>query len=208
MKANTKEIQAGMTPGDARQRLEEGNERFCARSGADRDLMGQMTDTKGGQFPFAAIVGCIDSRVSPELVFDQGIGDVFSARIAGNIVNEDIIGSLEFACKVAGSKLIVVLGHERCGAVMGACDDVQLGQLTGLLGKIKPAIAATTSPAEADQRTAANRDFVHNVAVQNVYLTTAKVLADSDVLREMEAAGEISVVGAMYDVETGRVTFL
>jgi carbonic anhydrase len=208
MKANTKDIQSGMTPSDARLKLEEGNQRFCASKGAERDLMGQMTDTKGGQWPFAAIVGCIDSRVSPELVFDQGIGDVFSARIAGNIVNDDILGSLEFACKVAGSKLIVVLGHERCGAVMGACDDVKLGQLTGLLGKIKPAIEATTSPADAAERTAANRDFVHNVAVQNVHLTTAKILADSEVLREMDAAGEIEVVGAMYDVETGKVTFV
>ena len=205
MKANDKDTQAGMTPGDARLKLEEGNERFCARNGATRDLMGQMDDTKGGQWPFAAIVGCIDSRVSPELVFDQGIGDVFSARIAGNIVNDDILGSLEFACKVAGSKLVVVLGHERCGAVMGACDDVKLGQLTGLLEKIKPAIAATE---ESGERNSKNRDFVHNVAVQNVHLTTAKILADSDVLREMEAAGEIAVVGAMYDVETGKVTFV
>ena len=205
MKANNKETQSGMTPADARQRLEEGNERFCARNGATRDLMEQMSDTKGGQWPFAAIVGCIDSRVSPELVFDQGIGDVFSARIAGNIVNDDILGSLEFACKVAGSKLVVVLGHERCGAVMGACDDVKMGQLTGLLAKIKPAIEATE---ETGERNSKNRDFVHNVAVQNVHLTTAKILADSEVLRDMESAGEISVVGAMYDVETGKVTFV
>ena len=208
MKANDKVTQSAMTPVDARTKLEEGNARFCARNGATRDLMGQMNDTKGGQWPFAAIVGCIDSRVSPELVFDQGIGDVFSARVAGNIVNGDILGSLEFACKVAGSKLIVVLGHERCGAVMGACDDVQLGQLTGLLDKIKPAIKATDSPADAGERNSKNRDFVHNVAVQNVHLTTAKILADSDVLREMEKAGEIAVVGAMYDVETGKVTFV
>lgn len=205
MKANNKETQSGMTPGDARRKLEEGNERFCARNGATRDLMEQMGDTKGGQWPFAAIVGCIDSRVSPELVFDQGIGDVFSARVAGNIVNGDILGSLEFACKVAGSKLIVVLGHERCGAVMGACDDVKMGELTGLLEKIKPAIAATE---EAGERNSKNRDFVHNVAVQNVHLTTAKILADSEVLRDMEAAGEIAVVGAMYDVETGKVAFV
>ena len=204
MKAINKDTQAGMSPSDARLRLEAGNERFSARNGASRDLLGQVNDTKGGQWPFAAIVGCIDSRVSPELVFDQGIGDIFSARVAGNIVNDDILGSLEFACKVAGSKLIVVLGHEGCGAVKGACDDVKMGQLTGLLAKIKPAIAATK---EAGERNSENRDFVHNVAVQNVQLTTAKILAESEVLREMEAAGEIAVIGAMYDVETGNVTF-
>lgn len=208
MKTSSKESQSASTPADARRWLEEGNERFRLRQGATRDLMKQVDDTSGGQWPFAAIVGCIDSRVSPELVFDQGIGDMFSARIAGNIVNEDILGSLEFACKVAGSRLVVVLGHERCGAVMGACDSVEMGNLTGLLDKIKPAIEATASPTDAGERNSKNRDFVHDVAVANVRLTTAHILEKSSVLGDMEAAGEIAVVGAMYDVASGQVTFL
>lgn len=207
MKAHTKETQATMTPEKSVQFLKEGNIRFQNNLKANRNLLEQVNDTSKGQFPFATVLSCIDSRVSAELVFDQGLGDVFSARIAGNFVNDDILGSMEFACKLAGTKLIVVLGHTACGAVKGACDDAKLGKLTGMLEKIKPAVKAVTSPEKASQRTSANIKFVNNVAEKNVLLTIEKIKTDSDVLAEMEQNGEIKIIGGMYDIQTGVVTF-
>lgn len=207
MKAHTKETQATMTPEKSVQFLKEGNLRFQNNLKANRNLLEQVNDTSSGQFPFATILSCIDSRVSSELIFDQGLGDVFSARIAGNFVNDDILGSMEFACKLAGTKLIVVLGHTACGAVKGACDDAKLGKLTGMLEKIKPAVNAVTTPEDASQRNSSNIEFVNNVAEKNVLLTIAKIKEDSEVLAEMEQNGEIKIIGGMYDIHTGAVTF-
>lgn len=207
MKAHTKETQATMTPQKSLQYLKEGNERFQKNLKANRNLLEQVNDTREGQFPFATILSCIDSRVSAELVFDQGLGDIFSVRIAGNFVNEDILGSMEFACKLAGTKLIVVLGHTSCGAVKGACDDAKLGNLTSMLGKIKPAVEAVAEPADASQRNSSNLSFVNTVAEKNVQLTIDRILKESDVLAEMKNNGEIMIVGAMYNIEDGSVEF-
>ena len=208
MKTQDSASQAEMTPASARRMLEEGNARFVAQDMTSRDLAEQVQATSGGQWPFAAILGCIDSRVLPELVFDQGLGDLFSVRIAGNFANTDILGSLEFACKVAGSKLVVVLGHKACGAVKGACDSVELGNLTSMLGKLQPAVAAVAEPADPAQRTSANGDFVQAVAERNVHMTVAAIREQSEVLRTLEAEGAIAIVGAMYDIGSGAVTFL
>ena len=207
MKAQTKEMQASMTPEKSLQELKEGNKRFQANHKADRNLKEQVADTSGGQYPFATILSCIDSRVSSELIFDQGIGDVFSARIAGNFVNDDILGSMEFACKLAGTKLIVVLGHTACGAVKGACDDAKLGKLTGMLEKIKPAVNSVYEPEDPSLRNSSNIEFVNNVAEKNVHLTIDKIKADSEVLDEMQQNNEIKIVGGMYDIKSGAVTF-
>jgi carbonic anhydrase len=171
-----------------------------------RDYNQQVQITKNGQFPFAFILNCIDSRVPAEIIFDQGIGDIFNARIAGNVVNEDILGNMEFACKLAGAKLIVVLGHTSCGAVKGACDHVELGNLTGLLKKIEPAINAIKTP-EGTDRSSNNLDFVNEVAVKNVELTIKNIKHKSPVLTELIEKKEIEIVGAMYDIETGIVNF-
>jgi len=207
MKAYTKETQAAVTPQIALQLLKEGNQRFQQKHMADRDLLDQVSDTKSGQFPFATILSCIDSRVSSELIFDQGIGDIFSARVAGNFVNEDILGSMEFASKLAGTKLILVLGHTACGAVKGACDDAKLGNLTALLSKIKPAVEAVKEPADASQRNSKNIDFVNEVAVKNVNMTIDNIRKESSVLKEMETNNEILIIGGMYDISNGKVTF-
>lgn len=207
MKAHTKETQATMTPEKSLQFLKEGNRRFQDNLKANRSLLEQVYDTSEGQFPFATILSCIDSRVSSELIFDQGLGDIFSARVAGNFVNDDILGSMEFASKLAGTKLIVVLGHTACGAVKGACDDAKLGKLTGMLEKIKPAVKAVKLPEDASLRNSSNIEFVNNVAVKNVKLTIDKILADSDVLAEMKKNGEINIIGGMYDIHSGAVTF-
>ncbi|MCB0471405.1 MAG: carbonic anhydrase, partial [Flavobacteriaceae bacterium] len=167
----------------------------------------QVNDTSEGQFPFATILSCIDSRVSAELVFDQGLGDIFSVRIAGNFVNEDILGSMEFACKLAGTKLVVVLGHTSCGAVKGACDDAKMGNLTAMLAKIKPAVNAVTEPADASLRNSKNLEFVDAVAEKNVFLTIENIRKQSPILQEMENQNEIDIVGGMYDINTGAVTF-
>jgi carbonic anhydrase len=185
--------------------LREGNKRFMNNLKVNRNLLQQVNDTASGQFPFAFILSCIDSRTSAELVFDQGLGDIFSCRIAGNILNDDIIGSMEFACKVAGSKIIVVLGHTKCGAVKGACDDVHLGKLTGLLDKIKPAIAAETQT--KNQRSSSNSEFVEKVAQLNVIHTLAEIPKRSPVISELLEHGDILLVGGMYNVETGLVEF-
>ncbi|RKF04921.1 carbonic anhydrase [Tenacibaculum lutimaris] len=207
MKAHTKETQATMTPEKSLQYLKEGNLRFQNNLKANRNLLEQVNDTREGQFPFATILSCIDSRVSAELVFDQGLGDIFSARIAGNFVNEDILGSMEFACKLAGTKLIVVLGHTSCGAVKGACDNAELGNLTSMLAKIKPAVEAVTEPKDENLRNSSNIEFVNNVAEKNVQLTIDRILNESEVLADMHKNGEIMIVGAMYNIEDGAVTF-
>jgi carbonic anhydrase len=207
MKAHTRETQATMTPQKALQFLKEGNLRFQNNLKANRNLLEQVNDTSDGQFPFATILSCIDSRVSAELVFDQGLGDIFSVRIAGNFVNEDILGSMEFACKLAGTKLIVVLGHTACGAVKGACDDAKMGNLTKLLEKIKPAVNAVTEPKDASLRNSSNASFVDSVADKNVLLTIDRIHAESPILTEMEKNNEILIIGAMYDINTGEVTF-
>lgn len=207
MKAHTKQTQAEMTPAKSVQALKEGNKRFQENMMANRNLMEQAVDTTTGQYPFATVLSCIDSRVSAELIFDQGIGDIFSARVAGNIVNEDILGSIEFACKLAGTKLVLVLGHTSCGAVKGACDHAELGNLTALVNKIQPAVKAITEPAAAEERTSKNIDFVNNVAEKNVQLTIEQMRKDSPVLAEMEKDGEIIIMGGMYDISNGKVTF-
>ena len=182
--------------------------RFQSNLKANRNLLEQVNDTSDGQFPFATILSCIDSRVSAELVFDQGLGDIFSVRIAGNFVNEDILGSMEFACKLAGTKAVVVLGHTSCGAVKGACDHARLGNLTALINKIEPAVDAVTEPKDETQRNSKNLDFVDAVAVKNVEMALDNIRKQSDVLKEMENNSEIALVGAMYDISDGKVTFL
>ena len=207
MKAHTKETQAIITPQKAIDLLKEGNQRFQQRSMAERNLIEQVNDTTNGQFPFATILSCIDSRVSSELIFDQGIGDIFSVRIAGNFVNEDILGSMEFACKLAGTKLVLVLGHTSCGAVKGACDHARLGNLTALINKIEPAVEAVKEPSDEQLRNSKNIDFVNSVAEKNVQLTIENIRKESPVLKEMEDNNEIMIVGGMYDISNGEVTF-
>jgi carbonic anhydrase len=207
MKAHTKETQATMTPKKALDFLKEGNKRFQNNLKINRNLLEQVNDTSEGQFPFATILSCIDSRVSAELIFDQGFGDVFSVRIAGNFVNEDILGSMEFACKLAGTKVIVVLGHTACGAIKGACDDAKLGNLTALISKIKPAVNAVIEPKDPSLRNSSNLKFVDEVSDKNVHMTIDNIRAQSPVLKEMEDDGEITIVGAMYDINDGLVTF-
>ena len=205
MRTLTKEMQQNLTAKKAIDLLKEGNKRFVVNLKVNRNLLQQMNETSEGQFPFAFILSCIDSRTSAELIFDQGLGDIFSCRIAGNILNTDILGSMEFACKMAGSKVIVVLGHTRCGAVKGACDDARLGNLTSLLEKLKPAVEAETIT--RDNRNSSNSAFVERVADINVHLTMQQITRRSNVLREMIEAGEIAIIGGMYDVETGVVEF-
>ncbi len=207
MKVHTKETQSTMTPQKSLQYLKEGNERFQNNLKANRNLLQQVNDTSDGQFPFATILSCIDSRVSAELVFDQGLGDIFSVRIAGNFINEDILGSMEFACKLAGTKLVVVLGHTSCGAIKGACDDAKMGNLTSMLAKIKPAVDAVALPEEENLRNSKNLDFVDSVSEKNVNLSIDKIRSLSPILKEMEDNNEIDIVGAMYDINTGAVTF-
>lgn len=207
MNAHTKITQGKMTPKSAKEELVNGNKRFVESKKVDRDLLKQVEQTSTGQFPFATILSCIDSRVSSELIFDQGIGDIFSVRIAGNFVNEDILGSMEFACKLAGTKLIVVLGHTSCGAVKGACDHARLGNLTTLINKIEPAVEAVIEPKDESLRNSSNIEFVNEVAKKNVYMTIDNIRNSSEVLKAMEDAGEIDIIGGMYDIKTGEVSF-
>lgn len=207
MKAHTRETQATMTPDRSLQYLKEGNVRFQKNLKANRNLLEQVNDTADGQFPFATILSCIDSRVSAELVFDQGLGDIFSIRIAGNFVNQDILGSMEFACKLAGTKLIVVLGHTSCGAVKGACDHARMGNLTTLINKIEPAVYAVEEPEDKTMRNSSNLEFVDAVSKKNVEMTLENIRNQSVILNEMEKNGEIKIVGAMYDISTGGVEF-
>ena len=204
MKTHTKETQDNLTPKLALDILKEGNGRFVQNLKANRNLLEQVNDTRQGQFPFAVILSCIDSRVPAEMIFDQGLGDIFSIRIAGNFINEDILGSMEFACKVAGSKLVVILGHSQCGAIKGVCDHVQLGNLTSLLAKITPAL---DSVKESGDRSSNNSEFVQRVADKNVDLALAQVTSQSPVLKEMLDNEEIGIISAMYSVDTGKVDF-
>ncbi len=205
MRTLTKEMQAQVSPAKAIELLREGNKRFVNNLKINRNLLQQVNETSDGQHPFAFILSCIDSRTSAELIFDQGLGDIFSCRIAGNILNEDILGSMEFACKVAGSKVVVVLGHTKCGAIKGACDNVQLGNLSILLNKVTPAIEAEVSTKQ--NRTSSNHEFVENVAVLNVRQTLKQIPAKSPVIAELVEKGEIALIGGMYNVETGVVEF-
>lgn len=205
MRTLTQEMQKSLTPAKAIDILKAGNERFINNLRANRNLLQQVNETSDGQHPFAAILSCIDSRASAELIFDQGLGDIFSIRIAGNVLNEDILGSMEFACKVSGAKAIVVLGHTRCGAIKGACDGVKLGHLSGLLEKIKPAVdAETTVTAGRDSH---NPDFVEKVALLNVRRVIGLILERSSILREMAGRGDIAIVGGIYHVTTGKIDF-
>jgi carbonic anhydrase len=205
MHTQSKQTQSQLSPEMAYSILKEGNERFVKNLKANRNLLQQVNETKEGQFPFATILSCMDSRTSAELVFDQGLGDIFSIRIAGNVLNDDILGSMEFATKVVGTKIILVLGHTKCGAIVGACNHVELGKLTKLLAKIKPAIEAENIT--QTERTGSNVTFVNNVTEINVHQTIAKIKKDSSIIAELENAGAIKIVGGIYDVETGKVTF-
>ncbi len=205
MKTLTKEMQQSLTPQKALELLIDGNKRFVNNLKINRNLLQQANDTSDGQHPFAVILSCIDSRTSAELIFDQGLGDVFSVRIAGNILNEDILGSMEFGCKVAGAKIIVVLGHSKCGAVKGACDQVEMGNLTSLLSKIRPAVDDETSTKE--NRDSSNAVFVENVAAINVKRTVKYIKERSPILKEMIEEKKIGIVGGMHDISTGEVTF-
>jgi carbonic anhydrase len=204
MRTQTKDIQTTLTPQQAFDILREGNRRFVNNLRVNRNLLQQVNETSEGQYPFAIVLSCIDSRTSAELVFDQGLGDIFSVRIAGNVLNEDILGSMEFACHVAGSKLVVVLGHTRCGAVKGACSHVELGHLTGLLGKIGPAIHDVES---AGGRHLAPEVFVEQVAVENTRHQMRAILDRSPILQRLFQEGRIGLVGGVYAVESGEVTF-
>lgn len=201
MVTQTKESQAKLTPKSALALLKQGNDRFVNNKKVDRNLLEQVKATTGGQHPFAVILSCIDSRTSSELIFDLGIGDVFNARLAGNVVNEDVLGSMEYACKVAGSKVVLVLGHTKCGAVTSACQKVEMGNVTALLSKIQPAVQKVES--QVDDVTAP--EAVQQVADENVRIAMDEVRSKSQVLAEMEKNGEISIVGGMYDVSTGKV---
>lgn len=205
MKTLTKEMQAAITPKTALELLKEGNKRFVSNLKINRNLLQQANETSDGQHPFAVILSCIDSRTSAELIFDQGLGDIFSVRIAGNIINEDILGSMEFACKVAGAKIIVVLGHTKCGAVKGACDHIEMGNLTALLTKIRPAVDEETQTKE--NRSSGNSAFVENVAIINVKRTVKSIMERSPILKEMTESGKVGIIGGTHDISTGEVSF-
>ncbi len=205
MKTLTKEMQAAMTPSSALELLKDGNKRFINNLKVNRNLLQQANETSDWQHPFAVILSCIDSRTSAELIFDQGLGDIFSIRIAGNIINEDILGSMEFGCKVAGAKIIVVLGHTNCGAVKGACDHVEMGNLTALLTKIRPAVDDEAETKE--NRNSKNPTFVEKVAVINVKRTVQAIMERSPILKEMIEKGEIGIIGGTHDLASGAAKF-
>ena len=198
----TKESQAAITPASAVEKLKQGNARFVEKNMRSRDWLAKVSATAGGQYPFAAILACMDSRAPIEIIFDQGIGDVFGIRIAGNVVNEDVLGSMEYATKVVGSKLLVVLGHTSCGAVKGSIDDAKLGNLTGLLAKIRPAVSASGPGSSKDDA------YVTKVAQANVSQAMKEIREKSPTIKAQLDAGTVGLVGAMYDVSTGKVTFL
>ncbi len=203
MHTQTKETQSALTPQSTLQMLKDGNQRFLDNNKADRDHHGQVKTTSGGQYPMAVVLSCIDSRVPVEIVFDQGIGDIFSARLAGNIVNEDVLGSMEYSCKVAGSKVVMVLGHTKCGAVTAACKHVELGNITALLSKIKPAVDELVKP-----DVELTSEIIEDVVVLNVKNAMEQIRQESEILKEMEDNGEIIIVGAVYDVASGGVAYL
>ena len=205
MWAHSKESLEKLTPKQALEFLKEGNKRFLTNLKVNRNLLMQVNQTSEGQFPFATVLSCIDSRTSAELIFDQGLGDIFSIRIAGTILNDDILGSMEFACGIADSKIIVVLGHTHCGAVIGACNNLKTGHLTGLLNKINPAI--NKEIATKVDRNGQNLSFVNNVSAINVHLTIGQIRKQSNILFDLEKEGKIIIVGGLYDIETGIVSF-
>lgn len=202
MKTQTKLTQENLTPKEAHRILVEGNKRFVENLKAQRNLIEQVSETSEGQFPFAVILSCIDSRVPAELVFDQGIGDIFSVRVAGNIINEDVLGSMEYGCKVAGSKIVVVMGHTKCGAVTSACKHVELGNITALLNKIKPAV--TLIEAKKDVM---DDQAIEEVSIANVKNSIERIRKESPILAQMEKEGNIEIVGAQYNVSNGQVDF-
>jgi len=203
MRTLTKKLQENITPKDAHKILVEGNSRFVQNLKTHRDLKEQVLATSGGQYPFAVILSCIDSRVPTELVFDQGIGDILSVRVAGNIINNDVLGSMEYGCKVAGSKILVVMGHTNCGAVTSACNHFKLGNFTSLLNKIEPSVAKISH-----RKAVMNSEEIDEVSYLNVAYAIERIRAESLILIDMENKGDIEIVGAMYSVETGKVTFL
>ena len=205
MYTQSRETQSSVTPDLALQILKEGNERFMKNLKANRNLLQQVNETSKGQYPFATILSCIDSRTSAELIFDQGLGDIFSIRIAGNILNEDILGSMEFATKVMGTKIIVVLGHTNCGAIAGACNHLEMGNLTTLLNKIQPAIYKENTTVE--NRNGSNPEFVKNVTELNVFLTIDRIKRESPIIAELQQQGSIKIAGGLYNVENGSVIF-
>ncbi len=205
MRTLDKKTQQSLTPAQALQLLKDGNNRFTHSLQLDRNLLKQVNETSGGQYPFAIVLSCIDSRTSAELIFDLGLGDIFNVRIAGNILNEDILGSMELACKVAGAKLILVLGHSACGAVKGACANVELGHLTGLLRKIQPSIESVKNNLHISPD---QPSFVEEVAKKNVLFQMEEILLKSPIIRELQQQGEVGIAGAYYDVHNGEVEFL
>lgn len=207
MRTLTQELQAKISPQDALEILKQGNQRFISNLKANRNLLQQANETRDGQWPFAVILSCIDSRTSSELIFDQGLGDIFSIRIAGNIVSTDVLGSLEFACKVSGSKLIVVLGHSNCGAVKGACDHVEMGNLTELLSKLQPAVYEERTVTNPEERNSKNVQFTENVSAINVKRSVKAIVSRSYILEQMVEKGEIAIIGAMHNLESGAVEF-
>lgn len=207
MKAHTLETQRTISPQKALQFLKEGNARFMNNLKVNRNLLQQANDTREGQWPFAVILSCIDSRTSAELIFDQGLGDVFSIRIAGNVVNTDVVGSLEFACRLAGSKLVVVLGHTSCGAIKGACDHIELGSLTELLSKIQPAVYEENRTLDPKARSSKNAEFVEHVAELNIRRSVRAIVNRSYILERMITQGEVAIIGAKHDLATGQVDF-
>ena len=205
MKTQSQETQKNLTPELAYTILKEGNNRFLNNLKANRNLLEQVNETSAGQFPFATILSCMDSRTSAELIFDQGLGDIFSIRVAGNVLNDDVLGSMEFGTKVVGTKIILVLGHTKCGAVVGACDHVEMGKLTQLLNKIKPAIEKEV---ETDtNRSGSNDQFVERVTINNIKMVMEQIRAESPIIAELEDQGQLKIVGGLYDVKSGEVTF-
>jgi carbonic anhydrase len=206
MYTHEKAYREALMPENALQLLKEGNERFINNLAANHDLLQQVNATAAGQQPFAAILSCMDSRTSAELIFDQGLGDIFSLRVAGNVLNEDILGSLEYATQVVGSKLILVLGHTKCVAITGACNQVELGHLSGLLQKIRPAIDAETTV--TNERDGNNPEFVEQVTKLHVQLTIAQIMEKSEIISDLIKEGKVKIAGGIYDVKTGKVYFL
>jgi len=200
----TKKIRDGITPENALQMIKDGNHRFVTNLKMNRNLLQQVNDTSDEQYPFAFILSCIDSRTSAELIFDQGLGDIFSCRIAGNILNEDILGSMEFACKVAGAKLVMVLGHSECGAIKGACNNVKMGNLTGLLKKIQVVVKRVSKIGQVNTK---SQDFVELVSKENVKNVLNNIPKKSKIIRDLVKDKKIIIVGAMYDISSGKVDF-
>ena len=205
MRTHSQETQDSLTPDLALDILKEGNGRFVNNLKANRNLLQQVNETSAGQFPFATILSCMDSRTSAELIFDQGLGDIFSIRVAGNVLNSDILGSMEYATKVVGTKILIVLGHTKCGAIVGACNGVKLGNLTGLLDKVSPAIESEKTTLE--HRDGGNPTFVNNVTKLNVLLTIDRIRKESPIVAELEQEKAIKIIGAVYDVDNGQVEF-